>query len=73
MDASPVAGYPAHTLPPWHRDLPGTASAGFRSPYRGESRRVAAEARCCWRDSDGALKRALTIASFDQLGVPRLS
>ena len=34
---------------------------------------VAANGRRWWRNSDGALKRVLTIAYFDQLGVPRLS
>ena len=33
---------------------------------------VAANGRRWWRNSDGALKRVLTIAYFDQLGVPRL-
>ena len=26
-----------------------------------------------WRNSDGVIKRVLTIAYFDRLGVPRLS
>ena len=37
------------------------------------ARRVAANARCWWRNSDGDIKRVLTIAYFDRLGVPRLS
>jgi RNA-directed DNA polymerase len=37
------------------------------------ARPVAANSRCWWRNSNGALKRVLTIAYFDQLGVPRLS
>ncbi len=37
------------------------------------ARQVAANSRCWWRNSNGALKRVLTIAYFDQLGVPRLS
>jgi RNA-directed DNA polymerase len=37
------------------------------------ARQVAANSRRWWRNSDGALKRVLTIAYFDQLGVPRLS
>ncbi|WP_250480114.1 MULTISPECIES: group II intron reverse transcriptase/maturase [unclassified Caballeronia] len=37
------------------------------------ARQVAANNRCWWRNSDRALKRMLTIAYFDQLGVPRLS
>ncbi len=35
--------------------------------------RVAQNARCWWRNSDGDIKRVLTIAYFDKLGVPRLS
>jgi len=37
------------------------------------ARRVAANSRCWWRNSDGDIKRVLTIAYFDRLGVPRLS
>jgi RNA-directed DNA polymerase len=37
------------------------------------ARQVAANNRCWWRNSDRALKRVLTIAYFDRLGVPRLS
>jgi group II intron reverse transcriptase/maturase len=37
------------------------------------AQRVAANARCWWRNSDGDIKRVLTIAYFDRLGVPRLS
>jgi len=35
--------------------------------------RVAGNSRCWWRNSDGEIKRVLTIAYFDKLGVPRLS
>ncbi|WP_222428749.1 hypothetical protein [Denitratisoma sp. DHT3] len=35
--------------------------------------RVAGNSRCGWRNSDGDIKRVLTIAYFDKLGVPRLS
>ena len=35
--------------------------------------RAAQNARCWWRNSDGDIKRVLTIAYFDKLGVPRLS
>lgn len=35
--------------------------------------RVAGNSRCWWRDSNGDIKRVLTIAYFDKLGVPRLS
>jgi len=34
---------------------------------------VAGNCHRWWRNSDGAIKRVLTIAYFDQLGVPRLS
>jgi RNA-directed DNA polymerase len=37
------------------------------------AQRVAANAQCWWRNSDGDIKRVLTIAYFDRLGVPRLS
>jgi len=37
------------------------------------AQRVAANARCWWRNSDGEIKRVLTIAYFERLGVPRLS
>lgn len=37
------------------------------------AQRVAANSRCWWRNSDRLLKTVLTIAYFDQLGVPRLS
>jgi group II intron reverse transcriptase/maturase len=34
--------------------------------------RVAANSRCWWRNSDGDIKRVLTISYFDRLGVPHL-
>ena len=37
------------------------------------ARRVAANSHCWWRNSDGEIKRVLTVAYFDRLGVPRLS
>jgi RNA-directed DNA polymerase len=37
------------------------------------AQRVAGNARCWWRHSNGDVKRVLTIAYFDQLGVPRLT
>jgi len=37
------------------------------------ARRVAANSRCWWRNSDRLIKTVLTIAYFDRLGVPRLS
>ena len=35
--------------------------------------RVAQNAHCWWRNSNGDIKRVLTVAHFDRLGVPRLS
>jgi RNA-directed DNA polymerase len=37
------------------------------------AQRVAANSRRWWRNSDGEIKRVLTIAYYDRLGVPRLS
>jgi RNA-directed DNA polymerase len=37
------------------------------------AQRVAGNSRCWWRNSNGDIKRVLTIAYFDRLGVPRLS
>jgi RNA-directed DNA polymerase len=37
------------------------------------ARRVAANSRRWWSNSDGDINRVLTIAYFDRLGVPRLS
>ena len=37
------------------------------------AQRIAANARCWWRNSDGEIRRVLTIAYFDRLCVPRLS
>nr|WP_116342803.1 group II intron reverse transcriptase/maturase [Cupriavidus taiwanensis] len=37
------------------------------------ARQVAASGRCWWRNSGGSLNRVLTIAYFDQLGMPRLT
>ncbi|MGX2040467.1 hypothetical protein ACWJKU_10090 [Methylocaldum sp. MU1018] len=37
------------------------------------ARRVAQNAQCWWRNSAGELNRVLTVAYFDQLGLPRLS
>ena len=40
---------------------------------QADARRVAANSRCWWRNSRMALNRAMPIAYFDRLGVPRLS
>jgi len=37
------------------------------------AKQVAGNCHCWWRNSDGAIKRVLTIAYYDRLGVPRLS
>lgn len=38
-----------------------------------DARKVAANSRCWWRNSRMALNRAMPIAYFDRIGVPRLS
>jgi len=38
-----------------------------------DARKVAANSRCWWRNSRQAMNRAMPIAYFDRLGVPRLS
>ncbi|MGB5694342.1 MAG: group II intron reverse transcriptase/maturase [Polyangiales bacterium] len=40
---------------------------------QADARTVAANSRCWWRNSRQALNRAMPIAYFDRLGVPRLS
>jgi RNA-directed DNA polymerase len=37
------------------------------------AKRVAGNSRCWWGNSDGDIKKVLTIAYFDKLGVPRLT
>jgi hypothetical protein len=37
------------------------------------ARQVAGNSRRWWHNSNGEIKRVLTIAYFDRLGVPRLS
>ena len=37
------------------------------------AKRVADNSRCWWRNSDGDIKRVLTIAYFDKIGAPHLS
>lgn len=39
----------------------------------GDARKVAANSRRWWRSSRQAMNRAVPIAYFDRLGVPRLS
>lgn len=39
---------------------------------QGVAKRVAANSRCWWRNSDGLIKTVLTIQYFDKLGAPRL-
>lgn len=41
--------------------------------HEADARKVAANSHCWWRNSRQALNRALPIAHFDRLGVPRLS
>ena len=39
---------------------------------QGVAKRVAANSRCWWRNSDRLIKTVLTIQYFDKLGAPRL-
>lgn len=39
----------------------------------GVARKVAANSRCWWRNSDGHIKMVMTIKYFDELGAPRLT
>jgi hypothetical protein len=65
----------------WGQSSSGSGSGPARST--ASSRRWGGLARCrqtgggqlprWWRNSDGAIKRVLTIAYFDGLGLPRLS
>ena len=57
----------------WRR--PRTIYRALKALGAGEvvAKRVAANSRCWWRNSDGLLKTVLTIAYFDRLGLPRLS
>jgi hypothetical protein len=50
-----------------YRELTNLGAAGH------VAKRVAGNSRCWWRNSNGDIKRVLTIAYFDKLGVPRLS
>jgi len=58
-----------------HWKRPATMYRELKALGAGEAaaRRVAANGRCWWRNSDRLLKTVLTIAYFDRLGVPRLS
>ena len=59
----------------WHWKRPRTMYRELKALGAAETvaRRVAANSRCWWRNSDRLLKTVLTIAYFDRLGVPRLS
>jgi RNA-directed DNA polymerase len=58
-----------------HWKRPRTMYRELKALGAGETaaKRVAANSRRWWRNSDGLLKTVLTIACFDRLGVPRLS
>ena len=58
-----------------HWKRPTTMYRELKAMGAGEAvaRRVAANSRRWWRNSDHLLKTVLTIAHFDRLGVPRLS
>jgi len=54
-------------IPPIFRELTKLGAAEH------VAKRVAQNARCWWWNSNGDIKRVLTITYFDKLGVPRLS
>ena len=58
-----------------HWKRPATIYRELQARGAGDTvaKRVAANSRRWWRNSDGLLKTVLTIAYFDGLGVPRLS
>ena len=58
-----------------HWKRPKTMYRELKALGAGETvaRRVAANSRRWWRNSDRLLKIVLTIAYFDRLGMPRLS
>ena len=58
-----------------HWKRPRTMYRELKALGAGETaaKRVAANSRHWWRNSDRLLKTVLTIAYFDRLGVPRLS
>ena len=58
-----------------HWKRPATIYRELQARGAGDTvaKRVAANSRRWWRNSDGLLKTVLTIAYFDRLGVPRLS
>ncbi len=59
----------------WHWKRPATMYRELKALGAGETaaKRVAANSRRWWRNSNHLLKTVLTIAYFDRLGVPRLS
>ena len=58
-----------------HWKRPNTIYRGLKvlGAAQNVAKRVAANSRRWWRNSDGMIKTVLTIAHFDHLGVPRLS
>ena len=44
-----------------------------RGAPEGVARKVAANSRCWWRNSDGHIQMVLTIKYFDGIGAPRLT
>ena len=57
----------------WRRGTPMYRELLAMDASKSDARRVAANSRCWWRNSRMLLNRAMPIAYFDQLGVPRLS
>lgn len=57
----------------WKRGRTIYRELTLRGAAEHVAKRVAGNSRCWWRNSNGDIKRVLTIAYFDTLGVPRLS
>ncbi|MDX2058575.1 MAG: group II intron reverse transcriptase/maturase [Gemmatimonadales bacterium] len=57
----------------WRRGTTMYRELRAMGAHEADARRVAANSRCWWRNSYRALNRAMPIAYFDRLGVPRLS
>lgn len=60
-------------LKQWRRGTTMYRELKARGASEEDARKVASNSRCWWRNSRMRLNRALPIAYFDRLGVPRLS
>lgn len=63
----------AAQLKHWRRGTTMYRELKAMGASEADARKVAANSRCWWRNSRMALNRAMPIAYFDRLGVPRLS